>query len=301
MRFFDFFRARADSASITSEKILASLLVMAWIVEARDPYTGGHLWRVARFARLLADHASLSEADASRIMLGGFLHDLGKVGIPDAILNKKDKLSEAEYEVIKTHPEVGRRMLAGHPLSVLAHDAVFLHHETPDGRGYPNGLEQDEIPDVARIVGLCDAFDAMTSTRPYRRGMPVATAMKIIKENLGRQFDEKFGTLFLELEQHEELMHIVGHSDVGIPLQNCAMCGPTIVLQRGSKAGDLAYCRCCTGQYKIEGTNGALQVVATGATGNAAQLEARPDDFLIAELVTESAASLNLSGILNQQ
>ena len=301
MKFLNLFRAKAEDAGVSNEKILASLLVMAWVVEARDPYTGGHLWRVARFARLLADHAGLPEADAARIMIGGFLHDLGKVGIPDAILNKKDRLTDEEYAMIKTHPEVGRRMLSGHPFSRLALDAVFLHHETPDGSGYPNGLVQDEIPDVAKIIGICDAFDAMTSTRPYRKGMPVAKAMAIIRENLGRQFDEHYGTLFLELEQHDELQHVVGHSDVGIPLQDCAMCGPTIVLPRGSKAGDLTYCRCCTGQYKVEGTGSAMHVVATGATGNAAQLEVRPDDFLIAELVTESAGSLNLSGILNDQ
>jgi len=301
MKFFDFFRSRSDSADSTNEKILASLLVMAWVVEARDPYTGGHLWRVARFARLLADHAGLPEEDAARIMIGGFLHDLGKVGIPDAILNKKDRLSEQEYEVIKTHPEVGRRMLAGHPFSALVQDAVFLHHETPDGRGYPNALVQSEIPEVAKIIGICDAFDAMTSTRPYRRGMPVAKGMSIIKENLGRQFDTHFGTLFLQLEENQELLHIVGHSDVGIPMQECAMCGPTIVLRRDSKTGDLAYCRSCAGQYRVTGTAGALQLEATGAAGNAAQLETRPDDVLIADLVTECASSLSLSSVVNRQ
>jgi len=304
MKLFDFFRpsSNVESSSelhkIANEKILASLLVMAWVVEARDPYTGGHLWRVSRYARLLADHAGLPQVDAARVMIGGFLHDLGKVGIPDAILNKKDKLTDEEYDVIKTHPEVGRRMLSGHPFSALALDAVFLHHETPDGRGYPNGLGLDKIPDVARIVGICDAFDAMTSTRPYRSGMPVDRAMRIIEENLGRQFDQKFGALFIELQTHPDLLHIVGHTDSGIPLQNCGMCGPTVVLQRNSKPGDIAYCRCCTGEYTVQRTEGGFHIAPTGAKGNALQLETRPDEFVIGDLVTESANIINLGGLM---
>ena len=102
------------------EDLLTSLLVMAWMVEARDPYTGGHLWRVSRFSRLLATDAGLAESDVGRISVGGFLHDLGKISVPDHILGKKDRLTDDEYAVIKTHPEVGWRMLAGHPLAQLA-------------------------------------------------------------------------------------------------------------------------------------------------------------------------------------
>ena len=300
MNLFNLFRTRADGAkpiSVSEEKVLASLLVMAWVVEARDPYTGGHLWRVSRFSRLLADRAGLAEEEAARIAIGGFLHDLGKVGIPDAILGKKDKLTDEEYEVIKTHPDVGRRMLAGHPFSALAMDAVHLHHETPDGRGYPQGLKQGEIPVVARIVGICDAFDAMTSTRPYRRGMPVEKALAIIRDNLGRQFDAEFGEVFTQLEDSAELHHIVGHSDEGIPLQECLMCGPTVVLQRDTTEGDKVYCHACCGEYKVVMEGSVRHIVATGGKGNATALETRPDDALIASLVAQSARLLHLGGL----
>jgi len=280
-------------ASPLEEKLLASLLVMAWVVEARDPYTGGHLWRVSRFARLLAQRAGLTETEVARVAIGGFLHDLGKVGIPDAILNKRDKLSDEEYAIIKTHPEVGRRMLEGHPFSSLVMDAVLLHHETPDGRGYPRGLTQEQIPVVARIVGICDAFDAMTSTRPYRAGMPIEKAMSIIRDNLGRQFDAELGGQFVALAEDAELRHVVGHSDDGIPLQSCQMCGPTLLLRRDSVAGDKVYCRSCGSEYALVAHDQTLQAIATGARGSAAQLEARPDDGLIARLAAESACMLS--------
>lgn len=117
--------------------LVASLLVMAWMVEARDPYTGGHLWRVSRYAELLAEALGWQPADIARVAIGGFLHDLGKIGIPDAILTKRERLTDDEYDVIRTHPDIGARLLAGHPLAALVNDAVLFHHERPDGNGYP--------------------------------------------------------------------------------------------------------------------------------------------------------------------
>ncbi len=278
------------------EDMLASLLVMAWMVEARDPYTGGHLWRVSQFSSLLAADAGLPAADVARVTVGGFLHDLGKVSVPDQILRKADKLTSDEYEVIKTHPEVGWRMLAGHPLARLAEAAVRAHHETPDGRGYPRGLAGAAVPEDARIVGICDAFDAMTSTRPYRRGMPTAKALAIIEENLDRQFDRAFGTRFVALGRAGRLDHIVGHSDEGIPLHDCMMCGPTLVLRREQAVGDHIYCRNCGGEYQVEADREQLLTVATGRTGSAEKLEPEADTELIARLVRDSARTLLATG-----
>ena len=265
---------------------------MAWMVEARDPYTGGHLWRVSRFSRLLAGESGLPDADVARISIGGFLHDLGKVGVPDHILNKKDRLTDAEYEVIKTHPDVGWRTLAGHPLAHLAEEAIRSHHERPDGNGYPRGLSGEALAVDARIVGICDAFDAMTSTRPYRKGMPIDKALSIIEENLGRQFDRSFGTRFGQLGRAGALDHIVGHSDEGIPLRECMMCGPTLVLRKGQSAGEHIYCRSCTGEYVTEEREGQLVVTPTGRMGSPRDVEPEADVELIARLVRESAHAL---------
>jgi HD-GYP domain-containing protein (c-di-GMP phosphodiesterase class II) len=160
------------------QDILASLLTAAWMVEARDPYTSGHLWRVSQFAMILAAKAGLPAAEVPRIAMAGFLHDLGKIGIPDAILGKPGRLTEEEYSVIKTHLCIGSSMLAGHPLASLVDAAVLMHHEMPNGKGYPLGLMGKDIPIDARIIGLCDAFDAMTSARPYREGMPREQAQR---------------------------------------------------------------------------------------------------------------------------
>jgi hypothetical protein len=274
------------------EPLLKSLHLMASLVEARDPYTGGHLWRVSQFSRLLAKDIGLKESDISRITLGGFLHDLGKIGIPDAILNKPDKLTEEEFAIIQTHPEVGARLLLGHPLGALVRAAVTMHHETPDGRGYPRGLVGSAIPLDAKIIGITDAFDAMTSTRPYRRGMTIEKALSIIEENLDRQFDRELGTKFLHLGKQGLLESIVGHSDFGIPVFECSGCGPTIVVRRSQKSGDLTHCRCCGGQGTIEKKGNSFSIAPNGKRGNAQQLEPDIDELLIQELVSEASKHL---------
>jgi len=280
-------------AAIEREQMLASLLVMAWVVEARDPYTGGHLWRVSRYAALLCERAGVAADQCARIAIGGFLHDLGKVGIPDAILRKPDKLTDDEFAVIRTHPDVGARMLAGHPLADLVREAVLLHHETPDGRGYPRGMAGAEIPLAARIVGLCDAFDAMTSTRPYRAGMSIAQAMQRIESDLGRQFDETLGHHLLALGAEGLLDHIAGHSDDGIPLQDCAMCDAALVVRREQRAGDALYCRNCGAGYRLAAGpgDGQVNLVPTGARGSAADLEPVADTALIKRFVSDTARS----------
>lgn len=266
------------------DRLLASLLQLAWAVEARDPYTGGHLWRVSQFAKLLAESAGLPAAEVSHIVIGGFLHDLGKIGIPDAILGKKDKLTDDEYAVIKTHPEIGMRMLAGHPLVALASDAILFHHEMPDGLGYPYGKAGEDIPVVARIVGICDAFDAMTSSRPYRAGMPIEKALSIIESQLGRQFDAYWGSAFLRLNDGAALSHIVDHSDQGIPLQRCVSCGPVIVRSRQAAEAEPLYCPACHSEYFVAPSGSGL--VATGARNAARALAPRPDTGLINRLVS---------------
>lgn len=286
------------SVETTARHLLASLLTMAWFVEARDPYTGGHLWRVSRYARLLAEQVRFSEADAARIGLGGFLHDLGKIGIPDAILRKTDRLTDLEYEVIKTHPDMGLRMLAGHPLAALVKDAIHLHHERPDGMGYPLRLSGEAIPDVARMVGVCDAFDAMTSHRPYRKGMPRDKALGILGAEKGTQFDARFADIFITMGQTGQLDHVMGHSDDGIPLQNCPMCGPTLVLRKGQHAGEKIYCRNCAGEFEIKEGDQCLIATPTGHQGRPADLEPDVDAELIQRTVIASVEAMPAMALL---
>ena len=275
------------------EALLASLLAMAWVVEARDPYTGGHLWRVSRYAALLCERAGTSLAVCARVSVGAFLHDLGKVGIPDAILRKPSALNDDERAVIQTHPELGGRLLAGHPLAHWAIDAVQSHHERPDGQGYPQGLVGDAVPHAARVVGICDAFDAMTSTRPYRVAMPVPQALDHIAGALGRQFDVSLGRHFLALGSEGLLDHIAGHSDDGIPLQHCLMCGPTLVVRREQSAGASVFCRNCGGEYRLDRSLGdqPYHVEPTGRQGQAKDLAPVADTALIQRFLRDTATA----------
>ncbi len=277
------------------EHLLKSLFVMASMVEARDPYTGGHLWRVSQFSRILAEDGGLPSNVVARIALGGFLHDLGKIGVPDAILNKPDKLTDEEYEVIKTHPEVGSRLLSDHPLADMARSAILSHHEMPNGHGYPHGLSGEAISVDASIVGICDAFDAMTSTRPYRKGMPISKALAIIQENLGSQFHSDWGRRFIQLGESGRLNHIVGHSETGIPLQECPMCGPTIVVSRNHTDGDHIYCRSCGGEATVQRKGNFFSITPTGRRGSKKDLEPVIDNTLLNELVLESGRHLALA------
>ncbi|MBV1790664.1 HD-GYP domain-containing protein [Marinobacterium sp. D7] len=279
-------------------QLMQSLLAMAWFVEARDPYTGGHLWRVGRLAWLLADAAGMSPAETARVSLGGFLHDLGKVGVPDEILRKPGSLSDEEYAVIKTHPSIGMRMLAGHPLMHLAADAVGKHHERPDGRGYPAGLSGAEIPMDARIVAICDAFDAMTSHRPYRAGMPIERALSIIDQEAGKQFDAELAATFVELGRAGQFECVVGHSDDGIPLQECPMCGPTVVVRKEQKPGEHLYCRNCGGEFELKLDQSRLVALPTGNCGAAADLEPDADHALIARAIEQMTSVLPLEELI---
>ena len=120
--------------------LLKSLVSLATVIEAKDPYTGGHTWRASRYARILAEEIGLLQDEVFIVHFGSLMHDIGKVSVPDPILNKQDKLTNVEYEIIKKHPETGLMLVRDHPLGVLTLDIVASHHERFDGRGYARGL-----------------------------------------------------------------------------------------------------------------------------------------------------------------
>ncbi|MBV5292924.1 MAG: HD-GYP domain-containing protein [Curvibacter lanceolatus] len=289
---------KSANLSVHAKPLLASLMTMAWFVEARDPYTGGHLWRVSRYAHMLAQEAGLGATEAAKISLGGFLHDIGKIGVPDAILRKLGRLTDDEFDVIRTHPDMGRRMLAGHPLSRLVQNAIYLHHERPDGQGYPLGLAGDRVPLMARIVGICDAFDAMTSHRPYRAGMAEDAALNIIQSGRGSQFDDRLTEHFLALGRKGTLEHVMGHSDEGIPLQSCPMCGPTLAVQRGHQPGQHIYCRNCSGEFKLVPDQQGLHAEPTGGMGSPKDLEPELDVQLIERTVAQAVEHLSATDLV---
>ncbi|PYT34493.1 MAG: hypothetical protein DMF52_12780 [Acidobacteria bacterium] len=161
---------------------------LAVALEAKDRYTSGHSQRVARFARLIGRSMGLQNQDVEIIGQVALLHDIGKIGMLDKILNKPANLTPEEREAIKAHPVVGAQILA--PVATFAKhvEGIKHHHEMYDGTGYPDRLKGTDIPLSARIVCLADAFDAMTSTRPYRVGLPLEFAMQEMKKMAGRQF-----------------------------------------------------------------------------------------------------------------
>lgn len=166
-------------------------------LDAKDPYTAGHSQRVSDMALALLEFLSLDKNEIEKIHIAAHLHDIGKIGIPDSVLNKPDKLSEEEWEAMKKHPRIGADILSKSRHLKELKDIVLYHHERFDGKGYPEGLKGDEIPLGARIIAVCDSIDAMTSDRGYRRAYSLERCYEEIKKNLGAMYDPVLGNLAL--------------------------------------------------------------------------------------------------------
>jgi putative nucleotidyltransferase with HDIG domain len=171
------------------QSLLETLKALVTTLEARDPYTRAHSQRVSRYATALAAKMGCSKEEQDIITVAGFLHDIGKVGICDAILLKTEPLTPAEYETIKTHPIIGEQIVQHLGYFSRERSIIRHHHEWWDGRGYPDGLMQHQIPFLARVLTVADAFDAITSNRPYRAGRPFREALEELDCWAGIQFD----------------------------------------------------------------------------------------------------------------
>lgn len=169
------------------------------IVEAKDTYTANHSRNVRDLSMLIAERLGLSRAEKRDIYVAASLHDIGKIGIPDAIINKPGKLTDEEYSVIKSHPRIGVDLLSKLDSFDNLKGNVLYHHERFDGRGYPEKLGENDIPVGARIIAVADAYDAMTSDRPYRKGMSHSEAAKELVIGSGTQFDPRIVSAFLDV------------------------------------------------------------------------------------------------------
>ncbi len=177
---------------------METVLALASAIDAKDRYTGGHTKRVALFSELIAKHLGMSKDDLEWVRMASNLHDIGKIGVEDKVLKKEAPLEKEEWEHMKQHPEFGYKILAHIKGLKIVTDGMRYHHERPDGLGYPLGLKGEEIPMIARIISVADTFDAMTSSRPYRKGLSYETAYEEIVKHRGTQFDEKVVDAFVK-------------------------------------------------------------------------------------------------------
>jgi putative nucleotidyltransferase with HDIG domain len=178
----------ADAEAQTQSAYTGAIRALATALDARDPYTAGHSDRVSVLSVAICKQLNLPAADIEVVRLGALLHDIGKIGIPDEVLRKPGALTAAEFDIIKQHPMIGARMLRSVPFLAPHIAIVELHHERPDGRGYPKGLRGNDIPLDARIVHVADAYDAITSARAYRGARPSADALRELWRCAGTEF-----------------------------------------------------------------------------------------------------------------
>jgi HD-GYP domain-containing protein (c-di-GMP phosphodiesterase class II) len=178
-------------------QVLTMACTLVSLVDLRDSYTGGHSTRVAEYSRRMALELQLSDRDAEMVIMAASLHDIGKIGVSEAILRKPARLTDEEFEEIRKHPEFGWMVLRGVEGFEEVSQLLLHHHERFDGRGYPGGLRQEEIPLGSRIIAVADSFDAMTSDRPYRKAGSPELAAEELMRCAGTQFDPAVVEAFL--------------------------------------------------------------------------------------------------------
>jgi putative two-component system response regulator len=187
---------------------LDSVKVLAGAIDAKDPHTRGHSDRVSRMSLAIASHLSFSKESLEALEFGAFLHDIGKIGIRDEVLQKPGPLTPEEYQHIKEHPLIGVKIVEGTDFFSNKLPIIRNHHEHFDGTGYPDGLRDELIPIGARIIAVPDAFDAMTSLRYHRPRMTLKEALSELKEDKGKQFDPHIVKIFLEEEIYKSISSI---------------------------------------------------------------------------------------------
>ncbi len=215
---FDLMEEERNNLELVFEQTAEAL---ATAIDAKDTYTHGHSTRVAEYSERIARVAGWDENTCREVYYAALLHDVGKIGIPNEIINKDGKLTDDEYEVIKTHPVIGNQILSRISRSPYLSIGAHFHHERYDGKGYPERLKGEDIPALARIIAVADAYDAMTSKRSYRDPIPQQKVKEEIVKGLGTQFDPEFGKIMVrlieadtgyEMQEHEEVKELSGRT-----------------------------------------------------------------------------------------
>ena len=205
-----------DSYQELRQSHLDAMMRLAAIAEARDPFTGSHLHRLRSYTEAIASRMGLNEADVTELGLAAIVHDIGKLRVPDGILNKPGSLTEEEWAFIRKHPIYGEELLGKNSFYELARQVARWHHERWDGSGYPDGIKAEAIPPCVRIVSVADVLDALTSRRPYKEAWPIEDAIDYIREQRGKHFAPEVVDAFLTLAQDgslESLMHAMHEGD----------------------------------------------------------------------------------------
>jgi HD-GYP domain-containing protein (c-di-GMP phosphodiesterase class II) len=195
--------ALAIPRRVTDESFAKLAEICVRFLEEKDPYTHGHSLRVMRYSMMIADKINIPAREKGELRICSLLHDIGKVIVKDSLLRKKGRLTVSEYETVKMHPTIGSNITG--KISKTFARKILSHHERYDGKGYPEGLKAKEIPLVSRIIAIADAFDAMTSARPYREKWDTAQAVEEIERNAGTQFDPVLVKSFVELFDEGQL------------------------------------------------------------------------------------------------
>lgn len=199
-----------DTYEKLEKSYMESIQTLRYTVEAKDTYTRGHSDRVSEYAVLIGKYLNLSSQDLRTLQIGGLFHDIGKIGVPDSILLKTEKLTDDEYSEIKNHPTIGAHILSTATIFQDLIPIVKHHHERYDGNGYPSKLKGDNIPYLARITAVADTFDAMTSKRTYRDALPLDVVKAEVERCKGSQFDPEIADVFLDIldNHYNEILEI---------------------------------------------------------------------------------------------
>lgn len=202
LREINFYKEAQEREAALFEETTEAL---ANAIDAKDKYTRGHSARVATISRMIAEDAGFSKEECEQIYFSALLHDVGKIGVPDSVINKPGKLTDEEFRQIKQHPVLGYQILSSIKQSPYLSVGAHYHHERYDGKGYPDGLAGEAIPEYARIISVADSYDAMTSTRSYRDALSKEKVRREFANEMGKQFDYKYAAILLKLMDNGRL------------------------------------------------------------------------------------------------